>query len=119
DLTRKITLQLVPVGIDTERFDVYALLVHFAQTILCHHGLGIHAWSRAAQVRRFLNHAVRVYIHGLDAAAVDHDLTTPSAGLRVCLGSMHDIASRKDYAGFSAVPIWYMPFANAHCCSSS
>src|SRR6266851_778364 len=73
---RDVAVRLVPVGIDAERLDVDALLVHGAQTRGRHYqALRPHLQTHHRQ--GLGEGAVRVDVDGLHAAAVHHHLAPP------------------------------------------
>lgn len=77
-----VALGVVPQRIDRQRLHVDALLVHFRdapRADLADAGTTLLLDSLAEQVKRLLDHAMRVHIDGLHALAADHDLAAAAA----------------------------------------
>src|SRR4029079_4993471 len=106
DLGCDVSIELIPVWIDAERFAVQPLLVHGLQTQSERIALRvqIRPQLRSSQFqihqRQGLRHGtVRVDVNGLDACAVDDNLA--AARLRFGRRGARDLASDEYQAGYS------------------
>ena len=78
ELARDVPLRRVPVGVDAERLDVDALLVHRADAVRrAGHEEGLRLERSPHQGHRRGHRAVRVHVHGLHALALHHHLSPP------------------------------------------
>jgi hypothetical protein len=78
ELARDVPVRRVPVGVDAERLDVDALLVHRADAVcLAGHEEGFRLERSPHQGHRRGHRAVRVHVHGLHALALHHHLSPP------------------------------------------
>ena len=97
-----VALRLVPVGIDAERLDVDALLVHGADAIGAHDQIvriDLHPHQRHGLRKR----AVGMHVDRLHAAAVHHDLPAPrGCALRMDMRGGEQIAADEGGAGHDA-----------------
>ena len=101
ELTREVAVGLVPIGVDAQRLDVDALLVHGLDALGAHdQGFGIHL--EAHQGHGVREGAMRVHIHGFHAAAVHHHLAASRCRLRVCMRRMRQFAADEGYTSHGA-----------------
>ena len=93
-----VAVGVIPERIDADRLHVDALLVHGLEALGADHEIG--RPPLAVQHRHDLGeHAVRVDVDGLDAAAADHDLAAASRRLGVDVRRVKQAAAAEHGAG--------------------
>ena len=80
DLDSRVAVGLVPIGIDADRLDVDALLVHLPYAALADlrdSGTALALGLEPDHRERLGNHAMTMHVDGLDALAVDRNFAAP------------------------------------------
>ena len=116
--SREIALGLVPVGIDAERLDVDALLVHRADAVLPH-DQGLRLGLQTHERHRLGHGAVRMHVDGFHAAAAHHHFPAPDcpARLRLRVARGEEIAADEGDTGHGAGGIPDELSASGQCSS--